>query len=111
MPRVAIPVTQPTRAGIAPPAEINGDPANDHTMANNGRTMLIARNADAGGAHPVNIRLNGTVDGQAIADRVISVPLSATRWIGPFPVSQYGSQLLVDVDSAQIKLTAVTVRA
>jgi zona occludens toxin (predicted ATPase) len=106
MPRVNLPHTQITRVGVAPGAEVNGDATNDHVTVNDGRVYLLVRNADGSNAHAVTIVTPGTVDGQAIADRIVSVPANASRYIGPFPVDTYGRSLQVDVDSSELKLTA-----
>lgn len=105
MARVNIPVTQITRSGVAPAAEVNGDATNNHTVNNDGRMFLLARNAGAS-TRTLTIRVNAMVDGQAVAARTVSLATTVSRYVGPFPVSQYGEDLLVDVDNADIKLTA-----
>ncbi|MFF9043331.1 hypothetical protein [Streptomyces parvulus] len=108
MPRTAVPVTTITRAGVAPPTETNGDATNQHVISNNGKVVLLARNAGSTVARTVTLRVRSTVDGQPVTPRTVSVPQSASRWIGPFPIDQYGTQLQVDVDNAELKLTALT---
>jgi hypothetical protein len=105
MPRVDLPLTEITRAGVAPGAEVTADPANDHSFANDGRVFLLARNSGAG-SHTVTIVTPGTVDEQAIADVGIAIPAGASRYIGPFPPSIYGSPVSVDVASNELRLTA-----
>ncbi|MET9729708.1 hypothetical protein ABZZ79_03275 [Streptomyces sp. NPDC006458] len=107
MPRTAVPVTQITRAGVAAPAETNGDPVNNHVIPNNGRMLLLVRNSGSTVARTVTLRLPGLHDGQSITPRTVSVPQSASRYIGPFPTDSYGSQLQVDVDNAELKLIAL----
>jgi len=115
MPRVDVPVTEIVRAGVAPPAETNADVANGHHISNDGRVVLLARNSDAGGAHNVTIQTPGTIDGLAVADRVVSLPLSSSKYIGPFPTGVYNQQgvaadadrIYVDVDHATLRLTAL----
>lgn len=106
MARTAVPPTLITRAGVAPAAEVAGDSVNNHSFANsNSNVILLVRNADGAGAHTVTIHVTETVDGQAVASRAVSIPLSASRYFGPFPSGQYGKTVLVDVDSSQLKLT------
>lgn len=105
MPRVAVPVTQITRAGVAAPAETNGDPVNNHSVPNNGRMFLEVRNSGSV-SRTVTFRFPGVVDGQAVTPRAVSLAAAAIRRFGPFPTGDYGSQLLVDVDNAELKLTA-----
>ncbi len=106
MPRVSVPVTQITRAGVAAPTEANGDPTNGHVISNNGRTILLVRNSGTTD-RTVTLRLPGLTDGQSITPRTVTVPASATRYIGPFPTDAYGTQLQVDVDNAELKLGAL----
>lgn len=107
MPRVAVPVTAISRAGATPAAETNGDPVNNHTVANDGRTILLVRNANgAATARTLTVHLTGAVDGQAIEPREYSIPAAASRYLGPWPVSQYGTSMQVDVDNADLKLSA-----
>ncbi|MDT7847210.1 hypothetical protein [Streptomyces justiciae] len=106
MPRVAVPVTQINRAGVAPGTETNGDATNNHTVANNGRMFLEVRNSSSTVARTVTFRFPTVVDGQAVTPRAVSIPISSTRRFGPFPTGDYGSQLQVDVDNAELKLTA-----
>lgn len=109
MPRVSVPVTQITRAGVAAPAEVNGDPVNNHTVPNNGKMLLLVRNSGSTVARTVTLRLPGLTDGQAVTPRTVSVPLSTSRYIGPFPTGDYGSALQVDVDNAELKLIALAI--
>ncbi|MER7930497.1 hypothetical protein ABTY96_46565 [Streptomyces sp. NPDC096057] len=106
MARTAISVTQITRAGVAAGTEAAGDPTNNHVVPNNGKTILQVRNSGSTVARTVTFRLPGVVDGQAVTPRAVSIPISSTRWFGPFPTGDYGSQLQVDVDNAELKLTA-----
>ncbi|WP_405925428.1 hypothetical protein [Streptomyces sp. NBC_00035] len=106
MPRVAVPVTQITRAGVAAPTETNGDATNNHSVANNGRMVLLVRNSGSTVARTVTLRLPGLTDGQAITPRTVSIAQATSRYIGPFPTGDYGDSLLVDVDNAELKLLA-----
>jgi len=106
MPRVNLPHTNISRAGTTDGAEVDGDATNFHSTANDGRVWIEVRNADAGGAHTATVHIQDKVDGQTVAPKAYSVPASSKRRIGPFPPSDYGSVLQVDVDSAQLKLTA-----
>lgn len=109
MPRVAVPVTPLSRTGtgVAPAAETNGDATNNHTVANDGKTWLLVRNSNGAAlARVLTVRLSGGRDGQSITPRTYSIPAAASRYIGPFPVSDYGSTMQVDVDNAELKLSA-----
>lgn len=109
MARVAVPVTAITRTGVAPTAETTGDPVNFHSVSNSGRMFLLVRNADGAGAHNVTVNFSQTVDGQSVTAKTYSIPLTSSRYIGPFPSVYYGSTMNVDVDSAQLFLSAYVV--
>lgn len=110
MPRVAVPVTSITRAGIAPAAETSGDATNNHSVQNNGKMFLLVRNSNgASTSRTVTLRLNGSIDGQSVTPRTVTIAAAASRYIGPFPTSTYGTSLLVDVDNAELKLSAYTI--
>lgn len=106
MPRVNLPITNISRAGIAPGTEANGDPVNNHEVTNDGRVFLLVRNSGSTTARTVTVRLPGTEDGQGITPRTTSIPVSSSRYFGPFPPAQYGDLMQVDVDNAELKLTA-----
>jgi hypothetical protein len=65
VPRVAIPVTKATRAGVALTAT-TGDPVNNHYVANDGKTGVIVENTGATVSRTVTFRLSRTVDGQSV---------------------------------------------
>lgn len=109
MARVTVPVTSITRSGIAPAAETTGDPVNFHSVSNSGRMFLLVRNADGVDPHDVTVHFSQTVDGQAVTARTYTIPLTSSRYIGPFPTVYYGSTLNVDVDDAQLFLSAYLV--
>ncbi|AYF29310.1 hypothetical protein CSH63_17930 [Micromonospora tulbaghiae] len=110
MPRIAVPITPITRAGVAPPAETNGDPVNNHSVPNDGRTVLLVRNANATSTvRTLTIRLPGAVDGQGITPRTYPIAAGASRYIGPFSPTEYGALMQVDVDNAELKLTALRI--
>lgn len=106
MARGAIPVSALSRAGVAPPSETNGDATNNHSVVNDGATFLLVRNSNgASTARTVTFRPTSTVDGQSVT-RAVSIAAAASRYFGPFPTGIYGRSLLVDVDNAELKLSA-----
>ncbi|MCD9196062.1 hypothetical protein [Streptomyces albireticuli] len=111
MPRVNVPVTSITRTGIAPATEVNGDATNNHSLTNNGTTWLMVRNSGSTVARVVSAIYENTVDGQTVPAKTWSIPTSSTRYIGPFPVRLFGTLLLIDVDNAELKLSAYTLPA
>lgn len=108
MARANVPLTQVVRGGVTPPAEITGDPVNNHQMVNDGKGLLLVRNSNSGStARTISFHINGTVDGQAVSNRTVAIPHGESRWCGPFPVANYGRLLLIDVDNAELKLSAI----
>lgn len=105
--RVNLPLSQLTRAGIAPAAEVAGDASNGHSVQNDGDVFVLVRNSNGSStAHAVTIHVPELVDGQAVASRTVSVPATVSRYLGRFPASTYGSLVLIDVDNAELKLSA-----
>lgn len=107
MARVSIPVTAITRAGVAPAAEVTGVPADNHVMANDGKTVLLVRNSNgASTARTLTVRFSREVDGQAIDPKEYVIAAAASRYIGPFDPTNYGKSMQIDVDNAELKLSA-----
>jgi len=92
MARVQIPVSQIVRgAGLAQPAQTNGDHTNNHYFANDGRTFLEVVSSDAGSqtvAFEIPTPSSGT-DGQSVTSLSVTVAAGATRYVGPFPTAIY----------------------
>jgi hypothetical protein len=87
-PRTAITVTQLTADGVTAPAATNGIAAG-HAIANNGRMFIQFTNANAA-TRVVTIQTPPTYQGQAVADKTITVPGSATNFkAGPFSQDLY----------------------
>lgn len=108
MARSEIAVTSITTTAAAPMAEVNGNATDNHYVANNGKTFITVRNADAGGAHIVTVGLLA-VDGQAVTGKAYSIPASSTRNIKLGDPRLYGTRTNLDVASSQLKLTAYKV--
>ena len=78
-------VQEVVRAGVVPTE--NAVAASD-TFSNDGHTILIVTNG-SGGSVNVTLTTPGTVDGLAVADRVVAVGNGVKKAIGPFPRSLY----------------------
>lgn len=107
MARTPLTPTRPSRAGVTAQAEVDGDPVNGHVVTNTGRTVVTVRNADAANPHSVTFVIPGTVDGQAVADRVVAIPAATSRTFGDFPTGWYTTALAIDADSIELKLQAL----
>src|SRR5687767_6438960 len=106
MARTALAVQSIVRTGLTPAysaANVDG-----HSIPNDGRTFLHVKTV--GTACNVSLKIPGTVDGQAVADKVIALGTNTERMIGPFPPQTYnqvGDEVNVDFSA----VTAVTVAA
>jgi hypothetical protein len=96
---------------VAMPTELAGDAVNFHTVPNDGHVLLIVRNANgASTARTLTIHRSRTLDdGASVASRTVTVAAGATRVLGPFPPEDYGRDLLLDPDNAELKLIALHV--
>lgn len=85
MARTELTVEPVVRAGLA--ATYTAAFVDGHKFKNDGKTILHIKN----GAVALNLTVQtpGTVDGLAVADRVVAVGASTDKFIGPFPASQY----------------------
>lgn len=104
MPRVALTVQQVTRTALTPTMSA-ADSANGHQFSNDGNVWLEV--TTTGTTANLTILTPGTVDGLAIADRVIALPATGSRKIGPFPPDVYNQadgNVYVDL-SAQTGIT------
>lgn len=108
MPRVLIPVTTASRAGVTL-TPTSGDPVNHHYVNNDGRTGILVENTGSTVARTVTFRLSRKVDGFAVTPRTETIAVGERQLFGPFDIQEYGGQMLIDVDNAELKLTAVKV--
>ncbi len=107
MARVAIVKTVPLTSGVSPVAEVDGDTVNGHECNLSQKTAFTIRNADGAASHSVTFITQQTVDGLAVADRIVVIPASATRVFSKFDTRVYGKLMQIDVDSTQLKLQAM----
>ncbi len=106
MARGAIATVVSTRDGVALPTPTTGNATDNHKVTNTGKTKVYVKNT---GATPriVTFRFARTVDNQTVTNRTKSIPAGETQVFGPFDVSDYGQELLIDVAHAELTLYAV----
>lgn len=101
-------VTSVTRTALTafPAPSVAGDVSNGNVSPNDGATMIAVLNSDAGSTHGLTVTVASGVDGLTAGPRPYTIPVSAsgTQLLGPYPIQFYGSQLLWNVDSAQLKV-------
>ncbi|MFE2497098.1 hypothetical protein [Streptomyces scopuliridis] len=108
MPRVNVPVTQITRTGISDTTPTAGDAVNNHSVANDGSMWIEVENNGAV-SRTLSALFVNSVDGVTVAPKTWTIPAGARRRIGPFPVRLYGATLQVNVDNAELELSAYKV--
>lgn len=91
-----------------PQPSVAGDVANGNVIQNDGATMLAVFNADGSNPHNLTVQVASGVDGLTAGPRPYVVPVSGSgvQVVGPFPIVFYGSQLLINVDNANVKVAA-----
>lgn len=108
--RTSTAVTSVNRSALTafPQPSVAGDVTNGNVNPNDGATMLAVFNADAGSTHGLTVSVVSGVDGLTAGPRSYTIPTSGsgTQIVGPFPLCFYGSQLLWNVDSTQLKVAA-----
>lgn len=90
-----------------PAPSVAGDVTNGNVSPNDGATFLAVLSGDTN-PHGLTVTVVNGVDGLTAGPRSYTVPGSAsgTQVVGPFPIQFYGSQLLWNADSTQVKVAA-----
>jgi hypothetical protein len=102
-------ITPASRAGITASDGVAASAGGDR-FTNTGRELLVVTCASGG---PVNVTMETTVevDGQAVADNVVAVDDAEPMIIGPFPISDYGTEVNVsyaDATNLTVQVVQVT---
>lgn len=111
MARTDIPVGVVSRsAATAKPAELTADVVNGNSYTNGPMTFVTVRNAHATLAKNVTVSVPVTVDGvtTTVVVQTYPIPFSATVTydVGPFPADKYGSTILINGETTDIKFVA-----
>lgn len=114
MARTNLTVVIPSTSGldISTGADTAGDVANGNEFDNDGSVLVKVRNADGAAAHNFSVACPLLIDGNAVASVSASVPLSTTRFFGPFPTSVYNQdngRAGINVDSAQLFIKCIRI--
>lgn len=105
MARTNLAVQEIARSGLTP--SFTAAEADGHSVSNDGRTFIEVKNTNAG-AIDVTIVTPGTVDGLAVGDRVVEIPLTVgDKMIGPFTPSVYNQISGTDKDKVYVNFSAV----
>ena len=101
MPRTTLSVETTSRTGLEATYTAFDQP-NGHDFDNSGQKTIV-HIVNGATAAVVTIPTSATVDGQAVADRTISIGANEEHFIGPFANSTYGnggSTVYLDIDDA-----------
>ncbi len=106
MARGLIPTTVSDMDGTLLPAETVGDATNNHYVQNTGKTKVLCRNS---GATPrvLTILIYRTVAGQPVTSITKTIPAGETHVFGPYPVNDFGTQLLLNPAHAELLFRAI----
>lgn len=108
MARQNIPITQSNRKGGNPfPAPTIPVAADDLTLINDGRTVLLVTNSDVAAPHSLTINFAEKVDGQTVTPLTITLAASQILPLGPYPADLYGRVMTIDVTDALLRFQAI----
>jgi hypothetical protein len=102
----ALTLQQISRDGLEPVMESAAGGGDTFVNAHGNRTFLRVDNG-SGGDVDVTVTTTATVDGLAVADKVVTVTAGETRYLGPYQTDVYGETVSVAYES----VTSVTVAA
>lgn len=109
MPRVLVPMIDPSRGGaVMSLAGLTGDTVNNHYTPNNGNTIVAVKNTGATVPRSVTFVTKKKIDpDQTQWDRVEAIPIGETQLFSDFSVDVYGSQLDINVDNVELHLWVI----
>lgn len=77
------------RAGLTP--SLAAVAAGGDEFSNEGYTFVELRNGHGSASRTITFVTQSTVDGQAVADRTVTVAAGARALVGPFPTGTYNN--------------------
>lgn len=118
MARAAIPVEEVGHNGLADPGYTVGDAVNEMYIDNSsgGKILVVISNQDGAAPHDTTFVTPGDVEGQAIADSVVTTPANGLMyWSGDEELFNQRSgadrgHIFVNVTSAQLRYKAFRIR-
>lgn len=105
MAATALTVHTLSRAALDTSATVASNAVDGNTVGNNGKVWIEVNNTDTG-PHTLTVAFAETVDGQVITPRTYTVAASTKGKVGPWPVAQYGSSVLVTTGNVLLQLAA-----
>jgi hypothetical protein len=110
MPRTTLTAVQASRAGTTLPTATAGDAVNGNQINNDGRVVLIVKNTNAATtARTITFATTVKVDGLTAPTRSETIPAGETQAFGLFPPNDYGTVLQINVDNAELTISAIHV--
>ena len=99
MVRTEIVATGLSKSGIA--TTLVAAHTDDNMFINTGRTFVIINNADVA-EKDVTFVTPLEVDGQGVADKIVAIPATSDRLIGPFPPALYNQTAAPDIGKVHV---------
>lgn len=93
------------QSGLVPAAETAADNTNGNTVTNSANTWLEMTNS-GGSSATVTIAYVQQVDGQTVPPRTYTLAAAAKLRAGSFPVSLFGTTLVIQASAATVTLAA-----
>lgn len=100
MARTQIAFTDPSKVGTLLPAASAADVSNGNFILNDGKVIVIAKNANVSTLRNAIVTPTATVDGLVPAARTSPITASTSILLGPWDVGNYGTQLQISGDNA-----------
>jgi hypothetical protein len=108
MARTLIAFTDPSKVGTLLPAASAADVSNGNYIVNDGKILVIAKNANVSTTRNVTVTPTATVDGLVPAARTSPIAASTSILLGPWDIGNYGTQLQISGDNAtDVSLLAI----
>lgn len=106
MARAHINSVNPDADGTLMPAATTGVPADDHTVTNTGRTIIIITNT-GGSSRVAQVEITRTVQGETPPPKSRTLA-AGERWVfGDMPTADFGRLLKVNVDHADLTIDVI----
>jgi hypothetical protein len=105
MARIDLPVGVVDRYQVFTLPAAVSDPTNDHSMVNNGATVVLVQNI-GGSSHTAQAVVSQLLDFQTVTTISYTIPANSFVVLGPYPMEIYSDHLLFNTDHADLKLRA-----
>lgn len=91
-----------TRTGVVPQTPTAGDVANGNSLLNDGNTFFTLANSGSTVSRTCTLTVPGSVDGQPVTAKALTLAQGTSKKYGPYPTDVYGGLLKLNVDNAEL---------